>query len=339
MNNMLIGVDISKNVFVMHGIDSRGKETLRKKASRGDFLDVLAGYPGSVVAMEACGGANHWGRELQRRGHEVRLLAPNHVKPYVRSQKNDHADAEAIAEAASRERARFVAVKDITQQDLQTLHRIRERMVKESTAQVNMLRGLLLEYGIAIPEGRTRFVNEFHQILESHSKQLTGLMYREFIELFTEYRELSRRLEQCDKKLEAIAKSHPVAKRLLTIPGIGYVTATALLTLSVDGCQKGRDFAAMLGLIPSQYSTGGKQVLGRITKRGNKYIRKLLVQGARSMLIQCHRHQTKYYSKAAELKIRLGFNKAAVATANRNARIAYRLLISDEVEFQDTVFV
>ena len=337
MEHTIIGVDISKNVFSIHGKHARGKAVFCKKASRGDFLSVLENYPGSVVAMETCGGANHWGRELQQRGFEVRLLAPRHVKPYVRSQKNDYADAEAIAEAASRERVRVVPVKDITQQDLQTLHRLREHLVKQITAQVNMLRGLLMEYGIVMPQGIRHFRNRFCETLESNESNLTRPIYGVFKAMFESYRMLEEQLDTYTSQLEQIAKNHPVAKRLMTIPGIGPITATALLTINISGCKNGRNLGAMLGLVPSQYSTGGKERLGRITKRGNKYLRKILVQGARAVLVNCHRHQTAYFTKAYDLKKRLGYNKAAVAMANRNTRIAYRILTTDEMVFRDTV--
>jgi transposase len=256
------------------------------------------------------------------------LIAPQYVKPFVKGQKNDSRDAEGIAEAASRASMRFVPIKSISQQDIQSMHRVRERYVKARTALMNELRGLLMEYGFVIPQGRAALGKHIGYALEDDS--VTEVMRSLTQDLYAELLELEKRKEQITKKIESLCSSNDVCKRLMTIPGIAEISATALY--SAVGHMKfknGRELAAFLGLVPRQNSSGGKEKLGKISKRGDVYVRKLLVHGARSVLKQAHRRENKYSFWVKSMREKKGYTKGAVAVANRNARIAWALMSSD----------
>jgi len=278
--------------------------------------------------MEACATSHYWGRRFQGAGYTVKLIAPQYVKPFVKTQKNDRNDAEGIAAAASRANMRFVPVKSIEQQDIQSLHRVRERYVGARTALMNELRGLLMEYGIVIPQGRAALGEQIPLALESELateviKSLTRELYDELIEL-------ERRISLTTKKIEALAATNEVCKRLMTIPGIAEISATAIYAAVAHmNFKNGRELAAFLGLVPRQNSTGGKEKLGRISKHGDIYVRKLLVHGARSVLKNAHRHTDRYSSWAMTMRDKKGYTKGAVAVANRNARIAWAIISSD----------
>jgi transposase len=324
----VVGIDIAKRVFHLVGMDERGKIVMRKRCSRGEVLPLLANLGPTTIGMEACGGAHYWARRLREQGHEVKLMAPQFVKPYVKSNKNDMRDAEAIAEAVTRPSMRFVPIKDVAQQDIQALHRVRERLVTARTALVNEMHGLLAEYGIVLPKGMAKFRQALMSTLEAEHTKLTPLGQELFHKLFAELGKLDAELAYYQDKLEALAQAHPVCQRLLTIPGIGPLTATALIAAVSDAgvFKNGRQFAAWLGLVPKQYSTGGQTRLLGISKRGDSYIRKLLIHGARATLRWARTKADRRSQWIRGLLERRGWNRTAVAVANKNARIVWALL-------------
>jgi transposase len=329
----VVGIDLAKRVFHVAGMDDKGKIMLRKRLTREALLPFLAQLAPVLIGMEACGGAHYWARRLREHGHTVKLIAPQFVKPYVKSNKNDPADAEAICEAVTRPTMRFVPMKEIEQQDLQALHRARERVVKARTALVNEIRGLLAEYGIVLPPSVTKFRNGFLATLEAERAKLTALSQELFGQLYEEFGALEKRLAYYTAKLEAISAAHPVCQRLETIPGIGPLTATAMIAAvsDVTHFQNGRQFAAWIGLVPRQHSTGGKPRLLGISKRGDVYLRTLLIHGARATLRWIGLKTDRRSKWVRGLMDRRGKNKAAVALANKNARIAWVLLKTDAV--------
>ena len=328
----VLGIDIAKRVFHAVGMDERGKIVLRKRLSRHDLIPFLAKLPPVLIGMEACGGAHYWARRFREHGHEVKLMAPQFVKPYVKSNKNDSRDAEAIAEAMTRPTMRFVPTKEVDQQDLQALHRVRERLIGARTALVNEVHGLLHEYGIVIPKGVAKFRQAVVGKLESEQDKLTPLSQEMFWKLIDEFAALEKQLASYQEKLEALAQSHPECQRLMTIPGIGPFTATALVAAVSDASafKNGRQFAAWLGLVPRQHSTGGKERLLGISKRGDSYLRKLLVHGARTTIrwVGCKTDRRSQWIR--HLVERRGKNRTAVAVANKNARIVWALLTSHQ---------
>ena len=329
----VLGIDSAKQLFHVVGMDDTGTIVWRKRLTRGALMPFIAQLPPMVIGMEACGGAHYWARRFRRHGHTVKLMAPQFVKPYVKSNKHDMADAEAIAEAVTRPTMRFVPIKELAQQDFQALHRVRERLVKARTALINEIRGLLGEYGIVLPQGVTKFRHGLLPILEQEQAKLTALGREIFRQLYEEWLILEKRLTYYNEQLETIGRTHPVCQRLLTIPGIGPLTATALVAAVNDAThfKNGRQFAAWLGLVPRQHSTGGKPRLLGISKRGDRYLRKLLVHGARATLRWVKLKSDRRSQWAQALIKRRGTNRAVVALANKNARIAWVLLVTDQV--------
>jgi transposase len=329
----VLGIDLAKQVFHVVGMDDTGTIVWRKRITRSGLMPLIARLPPVVIGMEACGGAHYWARRFREHGHVVKLMAPQFVKPYVKSNKHDMADAEAIGEAVTRPTMRFVPIKEVAQQDFQALHRVRERLVKARTALINEMRGLLSEYGIVLPQGVTKFRQGLLPTLEQEQAKLTTLGRDIFQKLYEEWLALEERLAYYNGQLEAICQAHPVCQRLLTIPGIGPLTATALVAAVNDAThfKNGRQFAAWLGLVPRQHSTGGKPRLLGISKRGDRYLRKLLVHGARATLRWVtHKHDRRSQWVRALIE-RRGTNRAVVALANKNARIAWVLLTTDQV--------
>ena len=326
----LIGIDIAKHVFHLHAVNKRGECVFQKKISRNKLLATLSTIPHCRVAMEACGSSNYWGRKLTELGFEVKLIPAQYVKPYVKSNKNDSEDAAAIAEACTRPHMRFVPVKSVEQQDIQSIHRIRQRIVRARVALTNEVRGLLAEYGIIVPQGIAHIRRTLAKIIDS--TQLSFEFKGCLRELGDELAELSARIERFDAKIKRIAKSYPVCVRLQKIGGIGAITATALVAAIGDGTQfkNGRQCAAWLGLVPRQYSTGGKPRLGRISKRGNTELRSLLVQGAKNVVRYANGKTDRRSIWVQSLKGRKGSNKTAVAIANKNARIVWAIITKDE---------
>jgi transposase len=328
----VLGIDLAKQSFQLHGVDEHGHVVLRKKLSRSQLRAFVANLPPCLIGLEACGGAHYWVRELTKLGHNVRMIAPQFVKPYVKSNKNDAVDAEAICEAVQRPSMRFVPSKCIEQQDMQSLHRIRSQLVARRTAQTNQVRGLLLEYGLIIPVGINHVRKALPSILEDADNALSGLFRELLNELYEEMVHLDKRIQTLEQKLVTLSVHNEDCKRLLTIPGIGLLTATALIAAIADISvfKNGRELAAWLGLVPKQHSTGGKQTLLGISKRGDSYLRTLLIHGGRSVVRVAHKHQDKRNRWIGDIKQRRGENISNVAVANKNARIVWALLTRKE---------
>jgi transposase len=331
MNIKRVGIDLAKDVFQVHGVDSQEKVILRKQFRRVQLLAYFEKIAPCLIGMEACGSAHYWARELQKLGHTVKLMAPQFVKPYVKSNKNDANDAEAICEAVARPTMRFVAVKTIAQQDIQAIHRVRSELVSHRTAKVNQIRGLLAEYGLAVGRRIEVLRTALPLLLEDAENGLT-LDFRILLdELRQDLINLDERVQVMDKKIKTLANSHAEAKRLLVIPGIGPITATAIISAIGNGKQfkRGRDFAAWLGLTPRQHSSGGKERLLGISKRGDSYLRTLLIQGARAVLRVVGQKDDPRSRWLQNLCSRRNKNIAAVALANKNARIIWALLTKE----------
>ena len=323
-----IGMDIAKNVFQLHGVDSFEQPVLKKKLKRADVLAYFRTLAVCQVAMEACGGAHHWARALIAMGHSVQLIAPQFVKPYVKTNKNDAADAEAICEAMSRPGMRFVPVKSVVQQDIQALHRVRSELVKQRTAKGNQIRGLLAEYGLVVVKRIECLRVALPELLEDADNGLTGEFRALLDGLRRDLVKLDERVEEMDHQIRQMCRGSVAARRLQQIPGIGPVTASALIAAVGDasGFKRGRDMAAFLGLVPRQHSSGGKEKLLGISKRGDSYLRTLLIHGARSVQ-RVSANKTDPRSRwLNSISARRHKNVAAVALANKNARIAWAVL-------------
>ncbi len=325
----VVGIDIGKNSFHVVGLDDRGAIVLRQKWSRNQVAVRFANMPPCLIGMEACVGAHHLSRGLQRLGHDARLMPARYVRPYSKGQKNDFRDAEAIAEAVQRPTMKFVATKTADQLDLQGLHRVRERLVRQRTGIINQIRAFLLERGVAVRQGLRFLRNELPSILAAPSDALSPRMLRIIEDLAGDWRRLDERVEGLSKEIEAIARQDAGCERLISVPGIGPIISSAIVAAigAGDVFSKGRDFAAWLGLVPRQISTGDRTILGKISKRGNRYLRVLFVQAAWVVLIKpksWERHGLKSWIEAA--RKRLHHNVLAIALANKLARIAWSVL-------------
>jgi len=327
-NVCTVGIDLAKKIFHLVGTDITGKIVWRKRLTRHALVPFLAQLPPVTIGMEACGGAHYWARQFHQHGHTVKLMAPQFVKPYVKSNKNDMRDAEAIAEAVTRPTMRFVPLKAVDQQDIPALHRVRERLIGERTALINEVHGLMLEYGIVLPKGVAKFRQAVVEKLEAEKDKLTALSQELFWKLVKEFAALEDQITFYQEKLETLATTHPECQRLMTIPGVGPITATALVAAvgDVGVFKNGRQFAAWLGLVPKQHSTGGQSLLLGISKRGDSYVRKLLIHGARATLRWVKLQTDKRSQWIRGLLGRRGWNRTAVAVANKNARIVWALL-------------
>jgi transposase len=327
-----LGIDLGKTVFHLVGLDSSGQVVVRKRYSRTQLLAYTANLQVQVIGMEACSGAHFLGRALREQGHQVRLMPAQYVKPYVQTNKSDFLDAEAIAEAVQRPRMRFVPIKTEEQLDLQALHRVRERWVMRRTAVVNQIRSLLLERGLTLPKGRSHVDQALPRILEDATLRLSDSFRVLLAQLQLELEQLAARIEQMDAVIQKTAKENDACQRLMTIPGVGPVTATALIAAIGNGSafRKGRDLSAWIGIVPRECSTGGKQKLLGISKRGNSYLRRLFVQGARSVMQQRHKQAPGLSIWLAQLLGRTHQNVAVVALANKLVRIAWAVLCKNE---------
>ena len=325
-----IGIDLAKNVFQIHGANERGKAVLRKQLRRDQVMPFFANLQPCLIGIEACGSAHHWARKLQAVGHNVRLMAPQFVKPYVKSNKNDVPDAEAICEAVGRPTMRFVPIKNIEQQSVLSLHRVRQAFVKARTAQANQIRGLLAEYGLIVPKGIGFIATRVPALIEDATNELPGL-FRQLIDRLLEHLKLlDKQVDEIEVQIKAWHRDDETSQKLQKVPGIGPITASALAATVGDAknFENGRQMAAWLGLVPRQSSSGGKQTLLGMSKRGDAYLRTLLIHGARSVLYRATQ-QNDPDSWLVKLTTRRNANVASVALANKTARIVWALLAHD----------
>jgi len=322
-----IGIDLAKNVFQVHGVDERGKVAVRKQLKRAEMAKYFAKLEPCLIGMEACGSAHYWARKLESYGHTVKLMAPQFVKPYVKTNKNDMVDAEAICEAVGRPNMRFVTKKTVEQQAVISVHRARQGFVKARTAQANQIRGLLSEFGIVIPQGIGQIMKQVPEILEDGENGLPGTM-RNLIDRLTEnLKEMDRQVNELEKQIGLWHRENEASRRLAEIAGIGPITASAIVATVGDAREfkNGRQLAAWMGLVPKQNSSGGKQNLLGISKRGDTYLRTLMIHGARAV-IRFAEKKAEPESWMRKLMTRRNKNVAAVALANKNARIVWALL-------------
>lgn len=328
MSIVIVGIDLGKNSCSIVGLDSLGTVVVRRRLRRDSVIAFASKLPACIMAMEACCGAHHMGRSLAALGHEVRLMSPEYVRPYVKAQKNDDRDAEAIAEAATRPTMRFVELKSEEQLDVQTLHRVRDRLVCERTSLTNQIRSLLLERGHVVAQGHARLRHLLADLLDTATCSLSARMAFLLGDMRTRWDELDRRIAAFDAEFSAMARTDERARRLTSIPGIGALNATALVAAVGNAATftKGRDLAAWLGLVPRQATTGGKPKLLGITKRGSRYLRKMLIQGARSAMPTLAKANTAIGAWLRALLVRTHPNIAVVALAAKMARTVWALL-------------
>jgi transposase len=326
-----IGIDLAKNTFQVHGVNAHGTVTVRKAIRRDQMGKFFANLEPCLVGMEACGSAHYWARRLQGYGHTVRLMAPQFVKPYVKSNKNDAADAEAICEAVARPNMRFVPIKNVEQQAILSIHRARQGFVKARTAQANQIRGLLAEYGITVSTGINRIAQQVPKLLDEREDELPGSFRQLICRLMDSLKDLSRQVEELEHEIQRWHRSSEASCKLAEIPGVGPITASALVASVGDAkaFKNGRQMAAWLGLVPKQHSSGGKPTLLGISKRGDTYLRTLMIHGARALVRYANAKAESANGWLLGLVARRNANVAAVAQANKNARIAWALLAHD----------
>ncbi len=325
-----VGIDLAKNVFQLHGVDRSGRTVWKRRLKRNQWLKALLdkAEPGCVIGMEACAGAHHWARELQSRGYTVRLIPPQFVKPYVKSNKNDANDAEAICEAMSRPGMRFVAVKGVEQQDIQATHRIRAELMTQRTAKANQIRGLVAEYGLVAPQRLSSLRAAIPCWLEDAENGLTDHFRSLLHGLWSDLLSADDRVLELDRAIERLANNNEVTRRLQQLRGVGPMVATALVATvgTAEQYHKGRQMAAAIGLTPRQHSSGGKDRLFGITKRGDVYLRTLLIHGARAVVARAKHKDDRLSRWVTNIATRRHPNVAAVALANKTARMAWAML-------------
>ncbi|HXX83369.1 MAG TPA: IS110 family transposase [Casimicrobiaceae bacterium] len=322
-----VGVDLAKSVFTVHGVDAAGRTMLRKTVRREKLMELIAALPPCLIGMEACGGAHEWARKFQACGHRVGIMMARFVAAYRKSSKNDGNDAEAICEAVARPNMRFVPVKSAEQQAILSLHRVRQGFIEQRTATINRIRGLLAEFGVVLPQ-RADQVRRAAVIM---AEDLPVLAREAIADLRAHLTYLDARISHYERQLLALARQLEPARRIQAVPGIGPLTASALTASIACGHEftNGRQFAAWLGLVPRQYSTGGKVKLGRITKRGDAYLRTLLMLGARAVLQSATQKTDRLSRWALAVRMRRGYHRAIIAVAAKNARIIWALLAKD----------
>jgi transposase len=335
-----VGIDLGKTTFHLVALDDHGKVVIKKTFSRKQLLAYTANLPAALIGIEACSGAHFIGAALRDQGHQVRLIPAQFVKPFLKSNKNDFLDAEAIAEAVARQNMRFVPIKTDDQLDLQALHRVRDRLVHRRTALINQIRGFLLERGITFAKGPANLRRQMPAILEDADQNITPRMRSLLDDLWQEWKQLNSNIERVSDEIEAIASDDAACQRLRRIPGVGPLVATATVAAIGNGAafRKGREFAAWLGLVPRQYSTGGKARLLGISKRGSIYLRRMFIHGARAMLLRVKYDTGRLGQWAHQLELRAPRNKVVVAVANKLARIAWAVLSSGN-EYRNTAAV
>lgn len=333
MEVMRVGVDLAKNVFQLHAVDGHEKPVWKRSLRRGQWLQELElrVSPGAEIGMEACAGAHYWGRRLEALGYRVKLMAPQFVKPYVKSNKSDRNDAEAICEAMSRPSMRFVAVKSVEQQDIQAVHRVRAELIKQRTGKVNQIRGLAGEYGLVTSPQVSYLRKAIPQWLEDASNGLSDRFRRLLAGLADDLRGLDQRIEEMDEEIASLASESPVAQRLLRLRGVGPMIATALIAALGDGkaFARGREFAVAVGLTPRHHGTGGKERILGISKRGDAYLRQLLVHGARAAVRTARGKEDALSRWIQGLLVHKHSNVVTVALANKTARMAWALVRND----------
>lgn len=324
----ILGIDLAKRVFQLHGADPRGQAMHRSKVSRPALMETIRQLLPRTIAMEACGSAHHWARQFQALGIDVQLISPHYVKPFVKTNKNDRNDAEAIVEAACRPSMNFVPVKSVEQQDIQAVHRVRELLVHQRTALINQARGLLAERGIIIAKSPAAFKRSIPDILSEPDGELTTFCQSLLIMLLEQFRVIENQISRAEDWITSFMKNSALCQRLATIPGVGAITATAIVAAVGDAkaFKNGRHLAAWIGLVPRQQSSGGKNRLLGISKRGDGYLRTLLIHGARSVLIRVACKSDAQSRWLQDLIARRGYNRATVALANKNARIIQAML-------------
>jgi transposase len=322
-----LGIDLAKNTFSVHGVDAQGAVALRRTVSRNKLAELVAQLPACLIGMEACSGAHEWARRFGSFGHTVRLMAPKFVAPYRKSGKNDGNDAEAICEAVARPNMRFVPVKSVEQQADLGIHRVRQGFIEERTGTLNRIRGLIAEFGFVLPNGPEHIHREVPRIIDA----LPTRMARCVRDLLEHAERLAAKVREYEQEIRLSVRDNELARRALVRQGIGPITASALVATVGNGhdFRNGRQFAAWLGLVPSQYSTGGKTRLGHITKRGDAYLRTLFVMGARSVLQRAARETDPLSRWARAVQARRGYHRACVAVAAKNARVAWALLAKE----------
>jgi transposase len=332
MSIEVLGIDIAKNVFQLHGVNRGGGVVFKRRIMRDQLLEVVAQIERCTIVVEACTGAFYWVRKFEELGHQVKIISPQYVKPFVRRQKNDGNDAEAICTAARQPHIPLVPKKSIEQQDIQALHRARQRMVNHRTAVVSQIRGLLLDRGFAIGKSITRARRIIPEILSDVENEITVLAREALNELYDLFRDLDRRIIIFDRKIDAVFRDSEVCQRIAKIKGIGPKTATAIVAAVGDGSEfkNGRHLAAWVGLVPRQFSSGDRTVLMGISKRGNQHLRSLLVHGARAVVRTAPNKTDHNNQWVNQLRERRGFNRATVAVANKNARIIWAVLRTGE---------
>ena len=332
MNIKLIGIDLAKRVFQLCAVSATNKVIFNRQVSRAKLAETLAQIPPCLVAMEACASAHYWGRRFQAMGHEVRLIPAQHVKAFVRVNKNDANDALAITEAVQRPNLHCVRVKSAEQQDLAVLHRVRQRSVEQRTAIINQLRGLAAEYGVIFPKSRQQLMALLPEALEDGANELTVIARQMLAELGEEIRQLNTRVEQITQRLEQLTVHNDTMVRLRTIPGFGPIVASAFWAAVGDGLQykNGRALAAATGLVPRQSSSGGKIRLGKITKNGDRYLRYQLINGARALVVRAAQRDDAMGHWVTQLQARSSFNNAVTAMSNKLARIGWHVLTSKQ---------
>lgn len=330
-NIKVLGIDLAKNVFQIHGADAKGKCILRKRLSRAKFMEFIATLPPCIIGIEACGGSHYWARYCKQFGHEVRMMAPQFVKPYVKSNKNDRNDSEGITEACTRPTMRFVPIKTIAQQDILMIHRARELLIKYRTSQGNQIRSFLNEYGVIIPQGITK-LKELPEIIETYKDKLTPISIELIMQLHEQFKQFDVQVKEYDFQIVQLAKQNSMCQEVQKMQGVGPLIASAIVATIGDPkmFKNGREVSAWLGLTPRQHSSGEKIILGGISKRGDSYMRKLLIQGARNAVKVCENKKDKLSCWVASKKQRSGFNKAAVALANKNARMIWAIMSTGE---------
>ena len=332
-NITTVGIDIAKNVFQLHAIDERGKAVMSKRIRRDRLLSTVAKLPPCLIGMEACGSAHYWAQKFETQGHVVKLMSPQYVKPYVKGNKTDAADAIGIAEAVTRPSMRFVSIKKPHQQDIQTIHRLREQGIKQRTAMMNSLRGLLLEYGIAIQVGKSHLYARLSELTEAECTLLSDVLKTAVKQQFELLQRIDEQVTSYDAMLSRVVKENELCQRLITLAGFGEKISTGLVAAVNDGSEfkNGRVLSSWLGLTPRENSSGDRQQLLGISKRGDRYLRSLVIHGARSVVQAVLRSERMdpHSMWVRVLVERCGKNKATVAVANKNVRMAHALLRGD----------